>query len=42
MKKIKKNIKKKILGAYKSLKRFDKEKNCKSYLIEVKKLMKIN
>ena len=38
----KKKYKKKILGAYKSLKRFDKEKNCKSYLIEVKKLMKIN
>ena len=33
---------KKILDAYKSLKRFDKEKNCKSYLTEVKKLMKIN
>ena len=32
----------KIVMAYKSLDRFDKEKNCKSYLLEVQKLMKIN
>ncbi len=32
----------KIIMAYKSLDRFDKEKNCKSYLLEVQKLMKIN
>lgn len=38
----KRKYKKKILEAYKSLNRFDNNKNCKSYLIEVKKLMKIN
>ena len=32
----------KIIMAYKSLDRFDKEKSCKSYLLEVQKLMKIN
>ena len=33
---------KKINKAYKSLYRFDKKKNCESYLIEVQKLMEIN
>ncbi len=38
----KKKYSNKILKAYKSLKRFDKDEKCKSYLIEVKKLMEIN
>lgn len=37
----KKRYNKKILEAYRSLKRFDNDENCKSYLIEVKKLMRI-
>jgi glycosyltransferase involved in cell wall biosynthesis len=38
----KKKYNKKVLDAYKSLKRFDEEKNCQLYLIEVKKMMGIN
>ena len=38
----KKKYNKKVLDAYKSLKRFDEEKNCQLYLIEVKKMLGIN
>ena len=38
----KKRYDKKVFEAHKSLKRFDYNKNCYSYLVEVKKLMEIN
>ena len=38
----KKRYDKKVFEAHKSLKRFDYDKNCYSYLIEIKKLMEIN